>query len=372
MAPEQAWGEQVDRRADVFALGVMLWEAITGRRLWRESEGNVLQRLVNGKIPTARSVAPDVNEHLERIAMKALALDREARYPTAAAMRAELQEALEELGRPDEDALSRLMHELFRDDQAAIRAVIEEQLRRVDQSEPIEPVASLPSLEQVGSLSASGPISASPSSSTDPTRATKVESRSVTLSTRARAQRPARRGRNVVAAVVVGGAIVAGLAGGLTRRKGSAPEGARPTQSAAEDAAAAAVTKMVSVQVVAAPPEARLLLDGRPLATNPYAGSLPADGAEHEIRAEAPGYLPAARRVTFSGDVSTVLRLEGVDAGANAAGAPPGRSAVSAGGNRRPAGTVGGGTTTTATTPTSTAAPPGSAPGAMDWKDPWK
>src|SRR5690349_17441022 len=65
MAPEQARGERVDRRADVFSVGVMMWEAATGRRLWKGvPDLTVLHRLINGDIPSPRGIDPDVPEGL--------------------------------------------------------------------------------------------------------------------------------------------------------------------------------------------------------------------------------------------------------------------------------------------------------------------
>jgi serine/threonine protein kinase len=60
MPPEQAFGLGVDRRADVFAAGVVLWEAATGKRLWEGlTEPGVLHRLSKGEIPRVRDVAPN-------------------------------------------------------------------------------------------------------------------------------------------------------------------------------------------------------------------------------------------------------------------------------------------------------------------------
>src|SRR6185369_9959070 len=80
MAPEQARGERVDRRADIFSVGVMLWEAATGKRLWKGvPDITILQRLLSGEIPTPRSVKPDISEKLEAIILKALSHQRDDR-----------------------------------------------------------------------------------------------------------------------------------------------------------------------------------------------------------------------------------------------------------------------------------------------------
>ncbi len=384
MAPEQAWGEQVDRRADVFAVGIMLWEALTGRRLWLESEGNVLQRLVNGKIPSPTTVAPWVLERLEQITMKALALDKEDRYPTAAAFRADLLDALEELGRPDEDALSRLVVDLFASDRKAIRAVIDEQLRRVDQEDPNGAIASLPSLDQVGG-SASGASAGSAGSAgsgvnassgpAEPTRSTKIESRSVTLSARQRAPSSA-RSRQLMGVVILGGVVAVGVTFAAMRRSPTEPIG--PATMTVE--AAPPPPSKVQIQIVASPPEARIFLDGKPLPSNPYAGSELSDSAEHELRAEADGYAATTRRVTFDADVSAVLRLDKMaapDAGAATNVVARGAPLAPAGGRRPPNGAPSGSPNTSPTgsgAPSggATGAPTASAPGGLDWKDPWQ
>jgi eukaryotic-like serine/threonine-protein kinase len=130
MAPEQVRGETVDRRADVFAVGVMLWEAATGLRLWQGvSEQTMMKRLSVGRLLPPRAVSPDVPVALEAIILKALAPDREDRYATAAEMQAALEAYLEARGeRVEPSDLGALVAAEFTDDRARIKGVVEEQL----------------------------------------------------------------------------------------------------------------------------------------------------------------------------------------------------------------------------------------------------
>jgi serine/threonine-protein kinase len=92
MAPEQLQGLQVDGRTDVFACGVMLWEAITGRRLWHDmSDVEVVSALLDGELPSPRLFAPRVDAVITGICAKALAPNPADRYQSAEAF----QEALE-------------------------------------------------------------------------------------------------------------------------------------------------------------------------------------------------------------------------------------------------------------------------------------
>jgi serine/threonine-protein kinase len=67
MAPEQITGEKVDRRADLFAVGVMLWEAAARERMWPgDSDAVIMHRIVNGEIPAPSTVNPEVAPELAR------------------------------------------------------------------------------------------------------------------------------------------------------------------------------------------------------------------------------------------------------------------------------------------------------------------
>jgi serine/threonine-protein kinase len=97
MAPEQARGlKDIDRRADIFAAGIVLWEVLTCRRLFKgDGEADTLNRVVNEPIPPVRSVAPAVPAALEAVVARALERDRSKRYETAA----EFADALERASR---------------------------------------------------------------------------------------------------------------------------------------------------------------------------------------------------------------------------------------------------------------------------------
>ena len=96
MAPEQARSEKIDRRADIFAMGICLWEMMARQRLFRaDAEGETLNRLLYEKIPSLRSVAPTASREIDAVCMRALERDLERRFATAA----EFSEALERAAR---------------------------------------------------------------------------------------------------------------------------------------------------------------------------------------------------------------------------------------------------------------------------------
>ncbi len=94
MSPEHARGEPIDARADVFAAGIVLWELAAGRRLYRVADGagSLLEQARRAQVPELLTAGLPAEEHLHRIVAKALSVDREARYPSAAAMHRELDD----------------------------------------------------------------------------------------------------------------------------------------------------------------------------------------------------------------------------------------------------------------------------------------
>jgi eukaryotic-like serine/threonine-protein kinase len=91
MAPEQHSGKAVDQRADVFALGVMLWEMLTGELLFAGASGGERSRkMMRGQVPAPSTLRPKVSPALDAIVMRCLQLQPEDRFPSAGALADEL------------------------------------------------------------------------------------------------------------------------------------------------------------------------------------------------------------------------------------------------------------------------------------------
>jgi len=133
MAPEQACSVKVDRRADIYSMGVMIWEAAAERRLWPGmSEVEILSRVLRDGAPRLRDVVPDAPQALDAICSRAMARDCEDRYATAA----ELLDDLEaHIAHRNDKMTMRQIGELiavgFAEERHKMNQIIEETLARV-------------------------------------------------------------------------------------------------------------------------------------------------------------------------------------------------------------------------------------------------
>lgn len=172
MSPEQCRGRPLDRRSDVFSIGILLYELTTLQQLFTaDSEFDLLCKIVELPIPTPSGLVANYPPELERIVMRALAKDREARYPTAQA----LQLDLEEFAREHKLALSsvsvaKLMADLFERRQTPMP-------RRADIGSGTTPPAFFAmgsddhdSFSVVTEPNAPVPVASSPASAIDPRR----------------------------------------------------------------------------------------------------------------------------------------------------------------------------------------------------------
>src|SRR6185503_13325884 len=117
MSPEQAAGEPIDWRSDIFATGVLLFELTTGKRLFKgSSEFETLKLICEKEYPLPTTVRPGYSLRLERIVMRALAKSREDRYQSAREMQADLEAFVrDERIAVSQVSLTHWMHGLFED-----------------------------------------------------------------------------------------------------------------------------------------------------------------------------------------------------------------------------------------------------------------
>ena len=98
MSPEQAWGKDIDNRSDIFSLGLVLYEMLSGRKGFvGDSELSILEQVRSSRLVPLRDIDPSIPPEVERVVMKALKEDREERYQTAADMASELGSILQSI-----------------------------------------------------------------------------------------------------------------------------------------------------------------------------------------------------------------------------------------------------------------------------------
>jgi serine/threonine protein kinase len=343
MSPEVVRNEGLDRRSDIFSVGVMLWEAATGCRFWRgHDELSVFQHLLAGDLPiqSPGGLGRTSGEML-RIAQRALSVDRAQRYATAEEMRLELEPLIAGLGKVAErPALEGYMEANFSADRQKIRAAVGDAVARLpsssgprrwldvtvpsreaDPSEAPTRVASPPACE--GTLRTA--ISAYDvfGSGGKPQNLRRGLERAVGMTLAAAAAVLAvayiSRGSVVSQASVIPAPITSASMSPAAEPS-SVVKGAAETRQAPEALPAATVSPAVPatstarsdeilVVFVARPPQARLFLDGDPLKENPVRLQRLPDDKRHALRVEAPGYAPLVRTIELNRDVAKEFEL---------------------------------------------------------------
>jgi len=91
MSPEQATGEELDTRADQYGLGILLWEMISGQRLYRGNSGETWRRMRMGQVPPAKEALKSAPEPLARAVARLLAPDPDRRFASMTAAREALE-----------------------------------------------------------------------------------------------------------------------------------------------------------------------------------------------------------------------------------------------------------------------------------------
>jgi serine/threonine protein kinase len=146
MSPEQAWGRPMDRRSDLFSLGLVLYETITDQKPFLggggSNEMSVLETVRECRIGSPREANPRIPEELDRLVVKALAKDPDERFQDAAEMGRGLDRVLRERPAPAASELARFMELLF--DREEREEAVPEELALAEASSPHPGQAGLP------------------------------------------------------------------------------------------------------------------------------------------------------------------------------------------------------------------------------------
>jgi eukaryotic-like serine/threonine-protein kinase len=311
MAPEQiTGGATIDRRADLFAIGVILWELLAKRRLTVRGEDEIvtMHRRVAGQEPGIREVAPDAPARLLEICERAMAHDRNKRMETAQELQGELEAYLATAGGADSRAVAKALEPTFVEERSKVKRGVEEAMRDIDANASGSLII-IRTAADTSSTQISLPLDITP-----PHEQQKPK--------------PERRGLLALAA----GAVLVALGGAFLVRTRIAPSPVvsspastafAPQASASASAASAPSTTAMpsasgpadpegntaafSVRISAVPPTATVWLDDEQIAS-PYSAKLPA--GKHVIRVRAPGFVAAERTITEAdaGDVRIALQ----------------------------------------------------------------
>jgi serine/threonine-protein kinase len=319
MAPEQIVGEKsIDRRADLFAVGILLWEAFAGRRMWGESSNmDVLMTIVKEGVPSIRSVAPDISPAAERLVNRATAAKVQDRYETALEMQVELEQCIAELGLGiQQRQVSEFMATQFGEIRDARKKAVSAALARSGGSSTGVGTLSLfgggrqedSSLKRaLGLAEHSGEHSMERSSRLAPPNlagAAVVEPSQVVVQ-----QAPPNRVPYIVAGAAVALALLVGGWALGSRRT--------PPPSAPVATASALIPHPIHVDVIAYPPAAEIFVDGV-RASNPLHTTQDSSTRRAVIEVRAPGYASETHTMSLDSDVALDVKLAPV-AGATAA-----------------------------------------------------
>jgi len=317
MAPEQLRGERVDRTADVFALGAIMWELLAGKPMSGGREIGQITRMRNRLTKqelAVGAVVPKLDGELSSICDKALAHDKSERYPTTLEFARDLQAYLAQRSLvPTSQQLSQIMQPAFEKVRSERRKRIEAALAIVEQEQTIL-VQSEHSVRHY-----SGTRLALPKLDTESDTHTAGDPQAQTQGgapVPAPARTRPRTRQAAIVAIVVGAAAAFQL--GSEPRARSAPVRAPRTESTPHVAvqsqpapvdAPAATKNTVKLTVDARTPGVTAVLDGAVIPQLPFEADVARDNAIHKLVASAPGHETITQVLTLDRDQQVTLEL---------------------------------------------------------------
>ena len=271
MPAEQLRGSAVDRRADIYSVGCILWEIIAGSRIWgKRPDKELMMQVLKGDLPELSSRV-EVDPRLEQIVKRATALKPADRYPTAEEMRLELEAFLTTTTPVSAREIGELLSDAFSEAHQGRQAEIASLIAALPDSNAIEDnlTAFQASLTQPGQLET-------------------------------QSHAPWRRWLWVPLAIGAASAITI-----LGQAIWRAPS---PTPAPAISQAALAAAPDVALSITVTPTTARVSGDGTDQATGSAIKRF-APNTEHVVRVTCDGYTSIERRVTLTADTSMAIVL---------------------------------------------------------------
>jgi hypothetical protein len=336
MAPEQALCDTLDRRADVFSAGVILWELLTGRKFWEgQSDVQILKRMTFGDLPKLRDAIPDVRSELEDVLARALTAKPEERYETARAFR-------EAISAVAEGPMRRLdLGHAVADKAKAYRGAVRELVERHVESArgtgglpgisltPLEPErvdrAPPASVRDADSRAAPAPAVAPPEEAplAERSRVLSPGDKPTTETSGATIIElpppPARRKGFPWVAASLGGVALAGAAAFIATtgpQRAASPRGAASADVSSMPVASE-VAESVAVRLRVEPASAVVHLDGMRVATLPLEARFPRDQVGHKLTVAAEGYEGASQILVFDRDHELIVKLSPIGSSAS-------------------------------------------------------
>ncbi|MBK8941280.1 MAG: serine/threonine protein kinase [Polyangiaceae bacterium] len=321
VAPEQAAGDPVDARADLFSVGVMLWEAIAARRFAHgESQTALLAKRLSGTEPRIRDVVPDADLELADICDRAMAHDPADRFASARQFQDALESFLDRFSRRvGRREVGELISSLFVEERERIRAVIDEQMKRLHrETSTTLPLPSLDALqasaepppvttiEPATGRRLGGPPSAPPSDTSAGLSAS--HGTLVAANIPPRGAGDAARGRTILIALTA--VAIASLAGIVVIVVLKRPAEQAAPAAPAEATASTPDTSKLRMSITFGPPGAVAKLDGFPLPESPFIAQVPRDGSMHTLEVEGPGLAKKTSMLSYDKDVDLTISLE--------------------------------------------------------------
>lgn len=324
MSPEQARSERVDRRADIFSMGVLMWEAIAGRRMWEGmTSAAIVSRLVRGDLPVLRDAVPSVDPDLEQICLRALSCAPEDRFDSAAEFQRTIDHWLN--ARQDHtsyDDIGAFVSSMFVEDRRVLQAVVERQLAAVNAMSTGEFLAlQLPELERslTGTLTPSGDKQSRTGSSSSSSRRRPAaldashrngSTPAPTVRDSALPRHPRTQASRWPLVAVLGALSAVGIVALAFGVRGSpADPGPQGLAAASAVPPSASQPVRVTLRIDVQPGTAAVYVDGARL-ISPDRSLAVAPGTTHAVRAEQDGFVAVARDVTVVEDTTLDLILD--------------------------------------------------------------